>query len=90
MRRLALLSPYSAKLLLQSGNRPLIAECFPLIEDLIVLRRTTASRIPRDDSREVFYELRSLIKPHHMRTRVLDRTPDEEAEFEWLHLDAAE
>ncbi|KAI4648529.1 uncharacterized protein J4E79_010151 [Alternaria viburni] len=88
--RLGVLNPYSAKLLLESENMPLVATCFPLIEQLMVLRRTTASRIPRDPSRKDFYSLRDLIKPHHMRTRVLARLPEEEAEFEWLHRDAAQ
>jgi hypothetical protein len=43
-RRLGVLKPYSAKLLLESENTPLIASCFLLIEQSMVLRRTTAHR----------------------------------------------
>lgn len=89
IRRLALLNPYSAKILLQSENRPLIAQYYPLLEELCVLRRTTASRVPRDQAGKHFYNLRDLIKPHHMLTRHVERTADEEADFQWLHRDAA-
>jgi hypothetical protein len=89
VRRLALLNPYSLKRLLQSNDRPLIATCFPLLEELIVIRRTTASCIPRDFTGKNFFNIRDLVKPHHMRTRKLERTTEEEAEFQWLHRDAA-
>jgi hypothetical protein len=90
VRRLALLSPHSAKILLQSDNRPMIATYFPLIEELCVLRRTTASRVPRDQKETQFFDIRDLVKPHHMLTRVVERTVEEENEFQWLHRDAAQ
>jgi hypothetical protein len=88
--RLAVLDPMSAKTLLQSDNRPFISERWPLIEELSVLPRTTASRIPPDSAGKSFFDIRNLVKIHHMRTMKLKRTTDEEAEFEWLHRDAAE
>ncbi|CAA9966438.1 Helicase C-terminal [Pyrenophora teres f. maculata] len=89
VRRLALINPASAKSLLQLKERPIIATCFPLIEDLIVLRRTTASSIPRDIHGNDFYRLRDLIKPHHMITLWTKRVPEEELEFQWMHRDAS-
>lgn len=87
--RLVLLNPHSAKQLLQCKNSPLIAQHYPLIEELIVLRRTTSSCIPRDQARSSFYNIRDEVKTHFMTTRMLERTTDEEAEFEWMHRDAA-
>jgi hypothetical protein len=68
----------------------MIAKYYPQIEELCVLRRTTASRIPRDEAGKDFYNLRDLIKPHHMLTRQVKRNAGEEAEFQWLHRDAAQ
>jgi hypothetical protein len=89
IRRLVVLNPQSAKLLLTSNNSPLIARHYPLIEELIVLRRSTSSRIPRNPERTSFYNIRDEVKRHFMKTRVLERSTEEEAEFEWLHRDAA-
>jgi hypothetical protein len=89
VRRLVVLNPLSAKALLQCKLSPLIAEHYPLIEDLIVIRRSTSSRIPRNPERTAFYNIRDEVKKHFMKTRTLERTTDEEAEFEWLHRDAA-
>ena len=59
----------------------MIAKYYPQIEELCVLRRTTASRIPRDEAGKDFYNLRDLIKPHYMLTRQVKRNAGEEAEF---------
>lgn len=90
VRRLVVLNSYSVKALLQSKNRPLIVSNSPLVEEMIVLRRTTASRIARDTDKKRFFSLRDFIKSHHMVTRILERTSDEEAEFQWMHRDAAQ
>lgn len=88
-RRLAILEPFSVKLLLKSDDGPLIAKHFPKLEQFIILRRNTSSKIPRDQAGEKFCELRDLIKPHRMLTRLVRRRDEEAAEFEWIHRDAA-
>lgn len=88
-RRLAVLEPRSVKLLLKSENKGFIASHFPLIEELIMLRRNASSNIPRDEEGTSFCELSKMMKPHQMLTRVVQRRDEEEAEFQWLHHDAA-
>ncbi|KAL5372897.1 hypothetical protein DPSP01_013126 [Paraphaeosphaeria sporulosa] len=89
VRRLAVLNPYTVKALVKSDNRPLIAEFFPMIEELITLRRNQASIIPRNEARSTFCNLREMIKPHWIKTRPLQRKASEEVEFQWFYRDAA-
>ncbi|KAF2002153.1 hypothetical protein P154DRAFT_618890 [Amniculicola lignicola CBS 123094] len=89
LRRLAVLNPWSAKVLLESGDRPLISKNFPMVEDLIMLRRTKSSRIPRDKAQSSYCDIRATCKKHFMQTSEMRRTDDEEAEFQYLYRDAA-
>lgn len=88
-RRLAVLNPFTVKALVKSDDQPLIAQHYPVIEDLITLRRNQASRIPRDEHNATICDIRTMIKPHWIKTRKVQRQPSVEAEFQWIYRDAA-
>jgi hypothetical protein len=88
-RQLGLLNPSSLKTLLDTEDRPLIAKYFPKINSMLILQRNLASSIPRDEAGTRHCNLQDKVKPFYIRTRPCERKPEEEAEFQYLHREAA-
>jgi hypothetical protein len=56
-----------------------------MAENLFSLKRSNASRIPRDFDGKEHFEMKSIIKPHLLGTRSCTRRAEEEAEFQYLY-----
>lgn len=84
-RLLGCVDPYNLSALLTCDSTTLIAEHFPMAENLFALKRSNASRIPREFDNDEFFEMKEIVKPHLLATRICRRRADEEAEFQYLY-----
>jgi hypothetical protein len=88
-RRLGFLHPPSIKWLLENGTKAEIARFFPLLDDLVCLRRSMASKIPIDFDSDQVYRLRESMEPYFFETLTCEFAPNEKADQQWLHRDAS-
>ena len=67
------------------GNNPVeISQLYHIMDQLCMLRRSPASKIPLDGTGAVL-ELRDLMQPHTVKTVDAKFSEDEAYEFQWLH-----
>ncbi|KFY96743.1 hypothetical protein V498_02502 [Pseudogymnoascus sp. VKM F-4517 (FW-2822)] len=76
--------PYRIRQLLNCGNRHTINKFYRCMEQLLVLRRSTATSIPVDGN-GARLQLRSLMPPHEITTVQLRMTSAEAAEYQYFH-----
>ena len=87
-RRLGFLHPQCVRNLL---NEPkwAISRYFPLLENMICLRRSMASKIPKDFDSTDMYLLRDCMEPYFFSTMYCELRDDEKADQQWLHREAS-
>ncbi|ELR08115.1 hypothetical protein GMDG_02942 [Pseudogymnoascus destructans 20631-21] len=76
--------PYHVRQLLNRGNRKTINRLYRCMEQLLVLRQSTATSIPTD-SNGSHLQLKSLMLPHEITTALLRMTSSEAAEYQFFH-----
>lgn len=76
-RRLVLINARRVHALLRTGNPQIVQVHFHLVDDLLTLRRSAASKIRKDESGGTL-SLRDLIKPHSIKTINLSRKGEQE------------
>jgi hypothetical protein len=69
--------------LLQTTDVAAVAELYPLLDELIALRRSTSSDIDLDGTNTL--SLRALMPPYEVKTVMISYKAEEEAEAQWLH-----
>ena len=55
------------------------------MDELISIRRSTASVLPRDFEKTEFVELKTMMPKHIVKTVELEYKKEEAAEAQWLH-----
>lgn len=86
-RRLICMDPKLIEKLLDTTDVNVIAEHYHHLEDLVMIRRTTGSKLRlnhKEDSPLV--DLKSMMVPHSVFTVDLEYRSSEAAEAEWWHL----
>ena len=81
------MDPKLVERLLETKDVKVISQHYHHLEDLVMIRRTTGSKLRlnhRDDSPIV--DLKSIMVPHSVSTVDLSYRPSEAAEAEWWHL----
>lgn len=74
--------------LLVSENVTHIAKYYHYMDELLSVRRSTASVLKRNEEGDTV-SLRSMMPKHHVRTVELSYDEEEETEAQWLHRLAA-
>jgi hypothetical protein len=85
-RRLAAIDPEIISALIRTGDHALIAKYYHHMEELVVLRRSTASLLPVD-GRGKTISLAGMLTKHYTNTVNLEYKADEEVESQWRHRD---
>ncbi|ELR04222.1 hypothetical protein GMDG_06637 [Pseudogymnoascus destructans 20631-21] len=76
--------PYRVRQLLNCSNRKTINRLYRCMEQLLVLRRSTATSIPTDSNGSRL-QLKSLMPPHEITTALLRMTSSEAVEYQFFH-----
>lgn len=84
-----IMDPHRCASLLKSGDPLDIQKHFHLLDDLITLRRSSASTLKINEDGAT-YSLRNMMKQHRIETLMLERSGPEELAYQWFHRDAAE
>jgi hypothetical protein len=63
-----------------------MATYFPLISDMLILSRSSTSKIPHSGRPEGVLDLSKYIKKHTIKTVTVEHYPEEKETFQYLHL----
>jgi hypothetical protein len=89
VRRLGCLNPATISALFEKRELTVIAEHFPLAEDLVCIKRSMASTIPRDEDGKTTFRMKDIILPSVFETQFVERLDSEQPMFQFLYRRAA-
>ena len=84
IRRTAALDPKRIEQLLNTGDVTKIAKYFHIMDELVSIRRSTASVLHVNDTGDTI-ELKTMMPPHTVKTVELNYTAEEATEAQWFH-----
>jgi hypothetical protein len=89
-RRLAALNPALLRRVVNSqhGIHLRVATTLKPIQDMIMIQRSQASSLPTSEGDPI--PLRGLFKKMIRKTAIVERTPEEEIEYQYFHREAAQ
>ncbi|KAL8976770.1 MAG: hypothetical protein Q9205_007295 [Flavoplaca limonia] len=84
IRRLIALDPNRIRMLLETRDVVIIAKYYRYLDELVTIRRSTASILYRTEGGEKI-ELKNMMPKHQVKTVQLSYTDEEACEAQWFH-----
>lgn len=84
IRRTVALDPKRIEQLLNTGDVTKIAKYYHIMDELVSIRRSTASILKVNDKGDTI-ELKTMMPPHTVKTVELNYTAEEATEAQWFH-----